>query len=178
MLDVITMVSESTPVDYVRECRQSIAQAAALCPFPLTIIESAGVPGHIGQAMANSLERSRQPYVCWVDDDDAVLPNAFACLAAHLAAQPTAICAREIHRMANGTWKANDHRHHLTAFRRDIVSATGLTRFCALPNLALHKNAGDGIADERSWVYLYRVRVSAGMQLRAQFKRQESLWLA
>src|SRR5688500_12079105 len=119
MLDVLITISESTPRKFVSECKRTVRLASDLAQFPVKVIEVPGVPGHIGQAMLAGLSKSKAPYVTWVDDDDMVLPNAFACLDRHFAQQPTAICAREIQLFSNGMLYPVNRRHHLTAFHRD-----------------------------------------------------------
>lgn len=166
MLDVITIVSDTTPRQFVTECRASIQRAIAQCPYPVNAIETPGVPGHIGQAMAAGIAASSAEYIAFVDDDDFVLPNAFACLERHFDRKPTAICAREIAWLANGRIVPSDRRHHLTAFRRDIVEAAALEANPATPNVDLHAAAAAQVVDELSWVYVHRIYRSAGMKLR------------
>lgn len=166
-LDVITIVSAGTPRAWVNECRRSIAQARTYCADWVNAIETPGVPGHIGAAMLGGLARGSADYVCFVDDDDFVLPNAFTCLERHFAAQPTAICAREIQWLATGSLLPVDRRHHLTAFRRDIIDTVDLMKFPGHPNVALQNAASNGAVDEMSWVYVWRRRRSPAMALRA-----------
>jgi hypothetical protein len=166
VLDVLITVSESTPRNFVTECRRSVRVAADLAQYPVNVIEVPGVPGHIGQAMLGGLAKSTAEYVAWVDDDDFVLPNAFTCLERHFAAKPAAVCAREIRLLANGRLVPMHHRHHLVAFRRDVVDSVPLREFKAFTNLALYRAAGTSVIDELSWVYIYRLRRSGGMALR------------
>jgi len=173
MLDVITIISETTPKGFVEEARRSVRAASELCTVPLNIVETPGVPGHIGQAMRNGLAQCRGDYVAWVDDDDFVLPNAFSCLERHFAVRPSAICAREIRLLANGMLRPQRMRHHLTAFRRDVLDAAPLESFAAFPNVQLQKIVSDSAVDELSWVYVYRLRMSAGLALRASFSEAE-----
>lgn len=168
MLDVLTIVSSSTPPAYVSACRSSVKRAAAAAGYPVTIIEVPGVPGHIGRAMKRSLERSTAPYVAWVDDDDLVLPNAFAVLERHYTGKPTAIRAREVRVYPNGTIRLHEQPHHLTAFARDVVNTVPLEQFEAYSNVPLQRAAAAGAVDELSWVYLYRIYKSAGFALRAK----------
>ena len=167
MLDVIIMISKSTPHAFVDECQRTVRVAADVATYPVNVIEVPGVPGHIGKAMLAGLARSTATYVAWVDDDDFVLPNAFSCLQRHFDAKPSAICAREIQLLANSSLVAVDRRHHLTAFRREVVDTVDLANIPARPNVALHNAATNGAVDEFSWVYVWRRRRSAAMHLRA-----------
>lgn len=174
MLDVLITVSETTPHNFVNECRRSVRVAADLASYQVNVIEVPGVPGHIGQAMLNGLARSTAPYVAWVDDDDFVLPNAFSCLEHHFDARPSAICAREIRLLANGRLIPTEGRHHLSAWSRDVLDASDLASCPARPYAPVFKEAMRGtITDELSWVYVYRIRLSAALQLRAQHRDQQ-----
>jgi hypothetical protein len=175
VLDVYTIISQGTPRDYVDSCRDSIARAVAQAPFPVTVIEVPGVPGSIGQARANCMQRGSSPYVTWVDDDDYVLPESFNCLARHFIAQPCAIYAREIELLANGRERRNFRRHHLSVFHRAAIAPVALADYPAAPNQPLHDITADGV-DELSWVYVHRIYRSAGMALRIALQHEAQRW--
>jgi hypothetical protein len=167
-LDVLIMVSQTTPRGFVNEARRSARIAADLCPYPVNIIETPGVPGHIGKAMLGGLAKSTAGYIAFVDDDDFVLPNAFACLERHFALAPAAICAREIKLLANGRVIPTNRRHHLTAFHAEVARELPLE----LPTGSMLKGVVRAaelgtVIDELSWVYVYRIWRSAGLRLRA-----------
>lgn len=172
MLDIITTVSDHTPVAWVQESLQSVRIAAEHAGFPVNLITVPGVPGHIGQAMMNGMAQATSEYVAWVDDDDFVLPNAFRCLRQHLdpdhpSQRPyDAVCAREIHLLANGRFLPHYGRHHFTAYRRSIVSRLDLTPYPSHPNALMHKMC-PRVAHELSWVYVYRIYLSQGLALRS-----------
>lgn len=170
MLDVLITISDDTPPAWVNQCRRSVTEAAALAGYPVSVIEVPGVPGHIGQAMANGFARSAAPYVTWVDDDDWLLPNAFASLALHLTARPTALFARELQQFDNGQIVPFRRRHHLSAYRRDIVERVNLATDAGTPNLELLEAGRDGI-DVIAWVYVRRMRISPAMRLRDELRR-------
>lgn len=173
MLSVITTISADTPAAWLSQCRASIKVAAATAGFPVEVVEVPGVPGNIGQARADGLAKSTQPWVCWVDDDDLVLPHAFSCLGGHFAANPTAVCAREMQLLANGILRPSQGRHHLTAYRRDVAAGVPLPEYRALPDRALLIAATPGAVDEMSWVYIYRMHRSGASALRSQFGAAE-----
>ncbi len=168
MLDVITVVSDSTPRGYVQECRHSVRRAAELAGYAVNIIETPGVPGNIGLAMQGGLPLGSAPWVCWVDDDDFVLPNAFRCLARHLTLKRTvAVFAREIAALANGRLVPHAHRHHLTAFRRTLLEDMPMGDYATRTSMHMRQfaeAAGETI-DELSWVYVYRIWRSAHARL-------------
>lgn len=164
MLDVIVTISNSTPRNFVNECRRSVKLAAELCPYPVNVIETPGVPGHIGKAMASGVAKSTAEYITWVDDDDFVLPTAFACLEKHYKSRPQAICARELH-LSGIMIRPYNERHHLTAFRRDAVNPAWFERPAGIRRTMLCAQMNP-VVDVLSWVYVYRIWNSAGFKLR------------
>lgn len=169
MLDVITIISETTPKEWVSQCLKSVEAAAAVAEYDVNYIQVAGVPGHIGRAAYSGLVLGIAPWVCWVDDDDYVLSDAFYCLQEHLDKPVEAIYAREIRLLANGIRMPVKGRHHLTAFRRSFVDTIDVSSYTCAYNEALHKAVTYSI-DELAWVYVRRMRVSEAMKLRAKQK--------
>lgn len=169
MLDVITIVSDTTPKRWVAECRATVRRAAQLANFPVSSLESPGVPGNIGEAMARSLRLSRAPYVAWVDDDDFVLPNAFSCLERHFGDEPAVIFARELMLLQNGRLVPQFERHHLSVWRRDVLESMPLPTFATHTSQDMRQHVAErsDVVDELSWVYVWRVWRSPGMALRA-----------
>lgn len=167
MLDVCITVSDSTPLGWVTQCQQSVAAAAAFATYPVNVITVPGVPGNIGMAMANGIRAGANPYVAWVDDDDWVLPNAFEVLKPYFKAKPPAICAREIHTFANGHIVPCDMRHHLTAWRRDVLDVAALETNPAYPLVPLLAAVENTAADVNAWVYMRRMWISGGAKLRS-----------
>lgn len=167
-LDVLITISEDTPRDWVARACASVRVAAQRAGYPIAVIEVPGVPGHIGEAMFNGSRMGNGDYIAWVDDDDYVLPDAFRCLAKHFELKPTAICAREVQLFNNGTRQDFPHRHHLTAWRRDIVEGTPLLEHPAYPLVPMFKHVEQTAVDELSWVYVRRIRLSGGMKLRGK----------
>lgn len=167
-LDVIVMVSRSTPAQWVSQSVASVFQASRQAGYEVRLHITKGVPGHIGQAMLGSLRRCTADWVAWVDDDDYVAPDAFSCLQRHFAAAPTAVCAREVHVLANGMSVPQHGRHHLTAYCRDAIRHIDLSLYPSRPNVALLQAVDQGAADESSWIYFHRKYRSAGLRLRGQ----------
>ncbi len=179
MLDVLTIVRPDTPADWLQRCRDSIAGAAAVAGYPVQIIEAHSVPGHIGQAQITALQFTSMPYTVFVDDDDYVLPRAFACLAPHFAGNPRAICAREIQLGARGQQVPQSRRHHLTAWRRAVLQAwlpdigacvAGLTSTANAQKL--FREAAADVVDVPEHVYVWRRYRSGGTALRNQAKAE------
>lgn len=174
MLDVITIHSTDTPTGWFNRCARTIKEAAAAAPFPVNHIVVPGVPGNIGQAMHDGLGQSAGSYVAWVDDDDFVLPNAFTVLTDAMKREPNAVCARELQLHANGNVMPFAGRHHLTAWRRDLFARADLPSFPAFPLPHLFELAGDSMEDVMAWVYIRRIRVSGGANLRRTHARRSS----
>jgi hypothetical protein len=171
-LDVVTIISDSTPREWVDECLRSIDVAASQAGYEINMIRVPGIPGHIGNAMRAGIDRSTADWLAWVDDDDYVLPNAFACLHSHFAARPTAICAREIKLGANGHRVPSQRRHHLTAFRADVARVLPMDRpdSSMLECVARAAELG-AVVDELSWIYMHRIWRSAGQHVLADARR-------
>lgn len=168
-LDVVTVVSDTTPKSYVAQCRASVRRAVAACPYPVNVIETPGVPGHIGEAYRGGYELGQWPWVTWVDDDDFVLPNAFSCLSEAIEQPDTdAIFAREILLGARGQMVPIDRRHHLAVYRRDALASFDWDAHPARLSVAMQSAvvAPDRCRDVLAWVYFYRQRLSGGMRLR------------
>lgn len=180
MLDVIVTVSDSTPSAWVKQSIASVHEAINQCKFPVTFHRVPGVPGNIGTAMKNGLAECSNPWVSWVDDDDWVTPDAFTCLEKHFGTDADAICAREVHVLANGRTRKVDRRHHLTAYRRSAILGVDLDQYPAHPNTML-MTVTPNVVHEMSWVYMYRIRRSPGLTLRgkpnqAERKMLEKFW--
>lgn len=169
MLDVVITVSDTTPPEYLEECRRTVAYAASIAGYPVRVIEAPGVPGHIGEALWYGFAVTSAPYVAWVDDDDFVLPAAFTCLKKHWKREPEIICTRELHLEQNRV-TPYQNRHHMTVFRRDILEKNAATWFAPASGLNrcyMTKGFSD-VVDELSWVYVYRIWNSPGRKLRIE----------
>lgn len=120
MLDVHVIVSATTPRGWVTQCLDSVHEAAERAPFKVNVWPVEGVPGHVGQARAAGYALGAHPYVTQVDDDDYVLPHAFAQLHAGLCAGMDAVFTPEL-LWQGGQIKPGGVHHHLYAFRRELV---------------------------------------------------------
>jgi hypothetical protein len=120
MLDCHIIVSADTPREWVTQCLDSVFEARDRAGYPVTVRVVDGVPGHIGKARAAGYALGTEPYVTFVDDDDYVLPDAFAQMADALRSGAPAICTPEV-TMQNGQFRPGHARHHLIAYRRDVL---------------------------------------------------------
>lgn len=166
-LDAVVICSEDTPSHFVRPSIDSVEVAAARAGN-VNVVVSKGVPGHIGNARRNALDLCKSEYVCFVDDDDLVLPNAFTCLDRHYDSAPSAIHAREIRLLHNGRLQMFNARHHLTAYRRDCLERVDFSKYAAYDKQACHNATDFAAVDELSWVYVWRVYLSKGAALRTR----------
>jgi glycosyl transferase family 2 len=178
MLDVLVTVIPTTRPAWVEQAVASVYAAAAAAGYPVRPMIVPGVMGHVGLAMTRGFDVTTAPYVAWVDNDDYVLPQAFACLAPHFAGNPKAICTREIQEGARGQQRRVDRRHHLTAFRRDVLeewrpaiaaNVAGLTSTLEAQELLLFGKAPE-VVDVMEYVYVWRRYMSGGLALRNQAK--------
>ncbi|MDE2255924.1 MAG: hypothetical protein KGL42_16875 [Betaproteobacteria bacterium] len=124
MLDVHILIHPATPRDWVTQCLDSVYEAADRAGFPVDVHQLPAVIGHIGQGRAQGYALGVQPYVTCVDDDDYVLPQAFAQMRDALEAGASAVCTPE-QTLQNGYIRPGHTRHHLIAYRRgDIIDHT------------------------------------------------------
>lgn len=120
MLDCHIIVSPDTPRAWVTRCLDSVFEARDRAGYPVTVRIVDGVPGHIGKARAAGYALGTDPYVTCVDDDDCVMPRAFAQMADALRSGAPVICTPEV-TMQNGHFRPGHPRHHLIAYRRDVL---------------------------------------------------------
>lgn len=126
MLDVHVIVSADTQSDWVEDCLSSIRTAQKNAGFPVEFHTVEGVPGHIGKARAKGYSLGINPYVTFVDDDDYILPNAFAQMKERLLEGGFDALATPEFILRNGEQFEGKSRHHLIAYRRDrVIDHTG-----------------------------------------------------
>lgn len=117
MVDVHTILLGDENPAWLAQMIQSLADE----PIALHIVR--GEFGHIGKWRAAGFARGSNPYVCYVDPDDYVLPGAFAACVAALEADPTLDAAwAETVLDKDGDLRPFDNRlHHLCVYRREFV---------------------------------------------------------
>lgn len=176
MIDVITIIDKRTPRVWITDCIQSINRAKDRCGSIRNTIQTPGVEGHVGQAISNGLKKAKAEYVCFVDDDDLVLPNAFTCLEPYLEKRLAAVFAREFHLLANGRIIMANRRHHLSLYRRDVLESIDFTSLPVntAPAMIREAESAGPVEDEFSWVYLYRVYKSKAMEIRRDIQIKKS----
>lgn len=121
MLDVHVLITNPR-ADWVAQCKASIAAAVAAAGFPVAVHYLDGEIGHIGRGRARGYALGEHPYVTCVDDDDYVLPNAFAQMREALESGASAACTPEyVERNCDGRLRNGGYRHHLNVFRRSDI---------------------------------------------------------
>jgi hypothetical protein len=120
MLDCHIIVSADTPRAWVTQCLDSVFEARDRAGYPVTVRIVDGVPGHIGKARAAGYALGTEPYVTCVDDDDYMLPDAFAQMIDALRTGAPAICTPEL-TLQNGQLRPGHPRHHLAVYRRSVL---------------------------------------------------------
>lgn len=165
MLDVHILVMPETPREFVGQCIASVVEASGAAPFPVHVHVLPGVDGHVGMARQAGYQLGCQPYVTFVDDDDYVLPNAFSCLADALRESPPAIFTREIQEQNGMQWECKE-RHHLAAYRRDVLSGFDFEAHPYYVDVEMAKKADKlGAIDVMEHVYVHRVRLNSSARL-------------
>lgn len=110
----------TTPGPLVAQCFDSISAAVAKAPFGVTVHWVEGIPGQMGAGRAKGYGLGVYPYQTYVDDDDYVLPNAFACLAEAMEKSPQAIFT-DSYRLHDGKTTRLGCPHHLSVYRRGLL---------------------------------------------------------
>lgn len=163
MLDVHIAVSADTRRDWVDQCLESVARAADAAAYPVNVWRVDGVPGHIGRARQAGYARGAADYVTYVDDDDFVFANAFACLSSALAQAPAAVFTREL--QLHGAKRVTHRtRHHLAVYRRDVLAEFDFAAWPSCGDVATRRLAErhrDGVLDVAARVYVHRVYPSS-----------------
>lgn len=167
MLDVHIAVMKETPAMWLAQCLDSVRAAADAAGFRVEVHVIDGVPGHIGKARAKGYALGSQPYAAYVDDDDYVLPHAFAVLADALKANPPAVYGRE-YRLQNGNLTPNAHRHNMMATRRDCLIDHAAWVGC--PDIAQRRVEGVDVMEPG---YVYRVKLGSAGRALARADAQE-----
>lgn len=161
MLDVHVLVMDYTPAEWVAQCRESLELASAQAGFPVALHFLPGILGHLGKARAAGYACGDYPYVTHVDDDDFVLPGAFASIRAHLEAGVDAITTGERHQFENGTERDEPQaRHHLAVYRRDWLSQLTYEAFLHFPDQYILSRATAVHIPE--CLYVHRIRQGSG----------------
>lgn len=163
-LDVHTIYSEDTPQEWKAQCAQSIVAAAEQAGYPVKIWAVEGEPGHIGNGRAQGFAQGNYGFVTFVDDDDFVAPNAFACLASVLALNPRMVFTRE-QLLQNDRDAGVGSGHHLAVMRRKDAVAHDWGKYPAGGEAELYATLGPAVqlADV---VYTHRLYRSKGRELR------------
>lgn len=165
MLDVHIALVQSTPPEWHRQCLRSVCEAAAAAPFRVNVHVFDGPMGHIGRVRAQGYGMGSAPWMAYVDDDDYVLPNAFACLAPAMAMNPAVIFTREI-RDQNGHQYPVDIRHHMAVYRRDIMAGFDYEAHPLMVDVKTAEYASrHGAEDVMEHVYVHRLRLNSPSRL-------------
>ncbi len=163
-LDVHTIHSDDTPQAWKEQCVQSVLEAAKQAGYPVNIWNVMGEAGHIGNGRAHGFSKGSYGYVTFVDDDDFVAPNAFACLAPALALRPRLVFTRE-QLLQNDRDAGIGSGHHLAVMRRKDAVAHDWAKHPSGGEAELYATLGPPVqlADV---VYTHRLYRSKGRALR------------
>lgn len=117
MIDVHMILLGDENTEWLAQMIQSLANE----PIALHIVR--GEFGHIGKWRAEGFSRGSNPYVCYVDPDDYVLPGAFGACMAALDADPSldAAWADDLLDVDGDLRPFANPLHHLCVYRRAFV---------------------------------------------------------
>jgi hypothetical protein len=175
MLDVHILHYRPHP-QWWPQCLASVENAVMRAGFAVAVHVVQGEPDHLGRGRAKGYACGSYPYVTHVDNDDYVLPSAFAVLASALARSPDAIFTGEMQCDAKGVLRpgASGLRHHLAVFRRDRVMDH--SRYALAGDRYQIAAVADAVCiDLPDRVYCWRVWDSPCRELRRRIGHVEAL---
>jgi hypothetical protein len=172
MLDVHILTLPTSNSDWFNQCVESVMDAADLAGFPVDVHVVPGFLGHIGKGRAEAYALGRNAYVTCVDDDDYVLPNAFLQMQNALRAGRASAISTPERVCRNGHMDDGKQRHHLIAYRRDMLidhaswpCCGDVAQIVSIPD--------DGWLDLPVPMYVHRVYESSARLMRRE--RQDEL---
>lgn len=160
MLDVHIALSADTPQEWLDQCVMNAQVAVANAGYPVALHLVDGVPGHIGLARANGFAQGNFTHVTFIDDDDFVSPNAFACL----PLGPRLMFTRE-RLLQNDQDAGIGDGHHLAVLRRPDAMAHDWASYPAGGEAELYRTLGEAV-QLPDIVYTHRIYRSKGRALR------------
>lgn len=175
MLDIHILNYRPHPL-WWPQCLASVENAVALAGYPIAVHVAEGEADHLGRGRAKGYACGAYPYVTHVDNDDYVLPSAFAVLASALAQSPDAVFTGEMQCDPKGILRpgVSGLRHHLAVFRRDRV--IDHSRYAlAGDRLQIAAVADNVCIDLPDRVYVWRVWDSPCRELRCRIGHTEAL---
>jgi len=156
MIDVHILIHPETPRDWVTQCLDSVQGAVDCAGFPVAVHTLSAVIGHIGQGRAKGYALGVHPYVTCVDDDDYVFSHAFVQMRDALERGVSAVCTPEL--IDRNGWNRNElgrSRHHLIAYRRDLI--IDHTQWPCCGDVAQMQRIGVDAVDLPEPAYMWRV---------------------
>ncbi len=161
MIDVHIITLPSSRKEWLMEAAGSTAHAAAIAGFRVDIHIVHGVDGDIGASRSAAYALGSNPYVTYVDHDDFVLPDAFAAMREALQSGAPAIFQHE-RTIQNGRFGWGWRRHHLCAFRRDVLIDHAAWKACSDLAQVRHAEQLPGIIDLPVANYVHRLYPNSG----------------
>lgn len=156
MLDVHILNFNPDPKHW-EQCINSVNIAIQNTSYPIKLHITNGNP-NFGEARAEGYSLGTYPYVTFVDNDDYVLPHAFAVLENALKENPDAIFTKELQLGLDGQLKTVIvGRHHLQIYKRtNLIDHVAAGNLCDLKQLRSveHKFCID-LPDQ---VYVWRIK--------------------
>lgn len=134
MLDVHVLRLSSTPHDVYKRCLESIE--AAIVPG-VTIHFMQGIEGDMGTARHQGFRRGVQPYVGYIDDDDAVDPTIFTKMLEALKGEPDAVFTHERVIHPNGRVVEHAMPHNMVVVKRELALAIPYKKLNTMGDRAL-----------------------------------------
>ena len=120
MLDIHVLTLSSTPKAVFQRCVDSLN--AALVPG-VKVHFFNGIEGDLGLARHYAFRRGDNPYVGYIDDDDAVEPMIFVKVLEALKQEPDAVYTHERVFDMQGQITEHDKLHNMLVVKRELAQA-------------------------------------------------------
>lgn len=188
MLDVHVLIHHSTPAAWVRQCCDSVADAAAHAGYPVRVHWLAGAGTHLGYNRRRGYALGDYQYVTSVDDDDWVDRDAFALLHDALAAGHPAVTTRMIRHRPDGSHDTPPLRVNLRVFQRSLAESAPLADYPLYDSWVMlaHADANGGVTELDCAPYHQRLHDSphsrlvraASADVTGKYAQFQNVWVA
>lgn len=173
MLDVHILLMNYTAASIKEAAVDSCFLAAKAAGFPVEIHLTEGIVGHLGKARRKGYSLGNHPYVTYVDDDDFVAENAFAILEPFLQQGVNSITTGENHIYPDGkTLALPEMKHHLTVYKRDLVSQLSYDEFQMFPDHYILSMFDPEHISE--CVYNHRININSGSRIQRRENKERA----
>lgn len=168
MLDVHILTLPEARSGWLKDAVRTTKEAADMAGFEVNVHVLPGIKGDLGAARKKGYSLGNAKWKTFVDDDDLVLPGAFAALRQYMDKDVVAVFPRE-NIWQNGKLHSFTYQgHHLCLYRADFLETIDFDSWKAMIDVAVRKEAlkhPDGYLNVDDIVYTYRAYINSKARL-------------